>query len=80
MLAFCAAFVPGQQNGLLGNLSGQVEEQSAASSVTVFPPLVFTFLFICRVRDIDTSLFLSQSPLVLPTTLSFVFVFFCSPK
>lgn len=33
----------GRQNGLLGNLSGQVEERSAASSVTVFPPLVFTF-------------------------------------
>lgn len=31
------------QNGLLGNMSGQVEERSAASSVTVFPPLVFTF-------------------------------------
>lgn len=33
----------GRQNGLLGNLSGQVEERSAASSVAVFPPIVFTF-------------------------------------
>lgn len=33
----------GWQNGLLGNLSGQVEERSAASSVAVFPPPVFTF-------------------------------------
>lgn len=31
------------QNGLLGNLSWQAEERSAASSVTVFPSLVFTF-------------------------------------
>lgn len=31
------------QNSLLGNLSGQVEEWSAALSVTLFPPLVFTF-------------------------------------
>lgn len=40
---FALLLSSGRQNGLLGNLSGQVEERSAASSVTVFPPLVFTF-------------------------------------
>lgn len=62
----------GRQDGLLGNLSGQVEEWSTASIVTVFPPLVFTFYSFCRKRIASLP---SSSPLVLPTTLSFVFVF-----
>lgn len=69
----------GRQNGLLGNLSGQMEELSAASSFTVFPPLVFTF---CLFAEWETwtpfSLcsLPSSSPLILPTTLSFVFLLF----
>lgn len=43
VLAFALLLSCGHLNGLLGNLSGQVEERSAASSVAVFPPLVFTF-------------------------------------
>lgn len=54
----------GWQNGLLGNLSGQVEERSAASSVTVFPPPVFTFcLFGERESRTPLSPSLSPSPL-----------------
>lgn len=45
---FALLLSSGWQNGLLGNLSGQVGEPSAASSVTVFPPLVFTFCLFAK--------------------------------
>lgn len=50
----------GRQKSLLGNLSGQVEERSAASSFTVFPPPVFTF---CLFAEWETWTPLSLYPL-----------------
>lgn len=67
VLAFCAAFVlwPAEWP------SGKPEWAGggAISSIKCHS-ISFTgvyFLFICRIRDMDTSLFLSGSPLVLPT-------------
>lgn len=74
VLAFCAAFVPwpaewpsGKPEWAGGGAISSIKCHSISSTGVYF-------LFICRMRDMDTSLFLSQSPLVLPTTLSFVFV------
>lgn len=68
VLAFFALLLScGQQNGLLGNLSGQGEDSLSSIKCHSISFTGVYFLFICRTRDMDTSFFLSGSPLVPPT-------------
>lgn len=67
VLAFFALLLScGQQNGLLGNLSGQGEDSFSSIKCRSISFTGVYFLFICRTRDMDTSFFLSGSPLVPP--------------
>lgn len=82
VLAFCAAFVlwpaekpSGKPEWAGGGAISSIKFHSVSSTGVYF-------LFICRMRDMDTSLSLSSlprsSPLALPTTLSFVFFLYLS--
>lgn len=61
VLAFFALLLScGQQNGPLGNLSGQGQDSFSGIKCQSISFTGVYFLFICRTRDMDTSFFLSS--------------------